>query len=214
MSSDLDAINQARATTQQVYERHAQQWHNERANHLNETIWLNPLLDGLPRAARVLYLGCGTGKPNARNVLDRGLQLVGVDYAPAMIAIAQASYPNAHWQVSDMRKLPELGQFHSIFSWDGFFHLSVEDQRQTLPRLAAMMEEDGRLLLTIGTGEGEVTGQVCGERVYHASLEPQEYRQILTDLGFATVEICLEDARCAGRSIVFAQGFRRHTSAC
>ena len=44
-------------------------------------------------------------------------------------------------------------------------------------------------MLTIGNKAGEVTGQVGGETVYHASLAPDEYREILESLGFPDIVI-------------------------
>ncbi len=51
---------------------------------------LRRLLEGLPRASRVLEVGCGTGH-FARWLSDRGLEVVGLDLSAAMLAQAQAS---------------------------------------------------------------------------------------------------------------------------
>lgn len=154
--------------------------------------------------SRVLDLACGSGRPLADYFLERGFSLTGVDYAEPMIEIARADYPGAAWVVADLRRLPELGHFDGICSWDGFFHLSVEEQRALLPKLAAMLSPGGAILLTVGTGEGEVTGTIDDETVYHASLSPTEYQRTLAGLGFSRVTYVKEDLSCLGRSVLLA----------
>ena len=97
------------------------------------------------------------------------------------------------------------GTFDGIISWDGFFHLNQEEQRQTLCLFADHLNADGCLLLTIGHEPGEVTGIVEGEKVYHSSLAPDEYREILYRIGFNTIEIKLEDKECGFHSVLLAK---------
>ena len=94
--------------------------------------------------------------------------------------------------------------FDGIISWNGFFHLTPDEQRQSLPTLAALLAENGRLMLTIGHEHGAVTGRVAGELVYHSSLSEEEYRHILTQAGLAQIEICLQDPTCNFHSILLA----------
>lgn len=190
-------INQA------VYQRHAQQWHEQRAVDLGEKAWLDRL--ELSANSRVLDLGCGSGKPLADYFLTRGASLVGVDFAPAMIELARQHYPDAHWIVSDMNALPALREFDAIVSWDGFFHLSPDQQRQSLPRILAMLKPQGRLLLTVGPGAGEVDGWVKGEQVYHASLSIEEYGSLLEKAGLRLITFCPEHPDTYGRSVLLAE---------
>jgi SAM-dependent methyltransferase len=43
------------------------------------------LLERVPAGARVLDLGCGTGVPTARQLVDGGCQVTGVDLSPVML---------------------------------------------------------------------------------------------------------------------------------
>jgi SAM-dependent methyltransferase len=61
----------------------------------------------LPRGARVLDAGCGTGRVGA--VLDaRGHTVVGVDADPALVDAARADHPGPRWLVADLAEL-DLG---------------------------------------------------------------------------------------------------------
>ena len=123
-----------------------------------------------------------------------------------MIELARDRYPEANWFEQDIRSLNVDGVFDGIYSWDGFFHLSVEEQRSVIPDIARRIASNGAMLLTVGTGEGEVLGTVGGETVYHASLSPDEYRSLLIDNGFKNVTYKAEDPTCQERSVLLALG--------
>ena len=106
--------------------------------------------------------------------LAQGAELVGVDFAPAMIELPSA-LSDANWIVADMTALPDLGVFDAIVSWDGFFHLSPVSNAYQPAQNTGLLKPQGRLLLTVGPGAGEVDGWVEGEQVYHASLSIEEY---------------------------------------
>jgi SAM-dependent methyltransferase len=203
-------LSKIEAEMRGVYERQASHWHEKRRRDLYERGWLERFLEGLPANGNLLDLGCGTGQPIAAHFLAGGFDVTGIDYSSAMIALARSGLPEAAWHIKDMRTLTGTEIFDGICSWDAFFHLSIADQRQLLPVLAWCVRENGAILLTVGPGEGEVTGTVGGELVYHASLSPQEYRQILSDAGFSEITLVPEDQSVAGRSVVL--GRKRHVA--
>ena len=199
--TDFDKV---KAGTQAAYDRKASEWDSGRSPQLGEAVWIPRLLDGLPSSAKVLDLGCGTGKPIADRILAAGFQLTGLDNSPAMIAIAQSNYPNATWHVGDIVDVSHDNSFDAVFSWDGFFHLTPAEQRQALPQIVRAIRNNGRLLLTIGEVEGHVTGNVYGETVYHSSLSHSEYTEILISAGMSEVSITMYEHSKADRIILFA----------
>ncbi len=190
--------------TQAAYDRKAQDWDTGRKAREGEAGWIAKLLKDLPLESPVLDLGCGTGKPMADYILGAGHSLTGLDNSPKMIAIAKANYPQATWQVADMASMSLTETYSAILSWDGFFHLTPQEQRQTLPILAAALRPNGRLLLTIGDGEGQITGNVYGETVYHGSLSHEEYTQILESHGLGDISITMYEPSGVGRIILMA----------
>ena len=59
-------------------------------------------LEGLPPGARVLDLGCGTGTPIARHIVDQGFRLTAVDQSQKMLEIARQVVPDAEFIHGDM----------------------------------------------------------------------------------------------------------------
>ncbi|MGR1580435.1 class I SAM-dependent DNA methyltransferase [Thalassobius sp. S69A] len=212
---DFSAI---KAQTQTVYDRQADAWDSQRGQRheelgLYERNWLQKWLASLPRPADLLDLGCGSGRPIAGFLLAQGHQLTGYDYSARMIRLAQshfptASWPTAAWHVADMRDMSTDRHWDGILSWDGFFHLSPQEQRSALPRMAARLRPGGAMMLTVGWGEGAVTGTVNGETVYHGSLSTDEYVTILKQAGFSAVTVTLKDASVLGRCVLLATGKR------
>lgn len=191
--------------TLQIYEKHAHAWDEHRPRVLFEKDWLDKFIMLLPAGGRILDVGCGAGEPISEYFIKRGFALTGLDASPKMLAISRNRFPTASWIEMDMRQLKLDTKFDGIVSWDGFFHLNQEEQRQVLVLFAEHLNPDGSLLLTIGHESGEVTGTVEGEEVYHSSLAPDEYKAILNKIGFEKVELVLEDEGCECHSILLAK---------
>jgi 2-polyprenyl-3-methyl-5-hydroxy-6-metoxy-1,4-benzoquinol methylase len=191
--------------TIQTYESNAHAWDEHRSRELFEKDCLDKFIKLLPSKGRVLDIGCGAGEPISKYLLEQGLRVTGLDASPTMLEIAKRRFPDATWINMDMRKLQLDTKFDGILSWDGFFHLNQEEQRRVLPIFAEHLNPKASLLLTIGQESGEVIGTVAGEKVYHSSLAPNEYKNILSSVGFDDIEIQLEDEACGSHSILLAQ---------
>lgn len=201
----MPKFEEIHSRTIDVYERHAHGWDEHRPRVLFEKKWLDKFIELLPTQGSVLDVGCGAGEPITSYFIEQGFEVTGVDASEKMLEISKSRFPTATWINRDMRELKLNSKFDGIISWDGFFHLNQEEQRQLLPVFAEHLNEEGTLLLTIGDESGEVTGMVEGEEVYHASLAPDEYVDILNSLGFDNVEIELEDETCGLHSILLAK---------
>lgn len=191
--------------TRAVYDRNAEAYDKARSRTLFEARWLIRFGDALPRGGSVLDLGCGAGEPIAAWLIAEGFRYTGVDFSEPMLDIARARWPDKDWRSADMRSL-DLGQrFDGIIAWNSFFHLSEDEQRATLPRLAAHLAPAGLLLITVGPQAGETTGIVATEPVYHASLSPAAYAALLEENGLRLTAFIAEDPSCQNHTVLMAQ---------
>jgi SAM-dependent methyltransferase len=189
-----------------LYQRKAQDWIESRArSSLFEKPWLDRFRALLPPAGPVLDLGCGSAEPMARYLIELGHAVAGVDSSPAMIDACRRHFPGQEWLVADMRKLSLQRQFSGILAWDRFFHLCHDDQRQMFPVFRAHAAPNAALMFTSGPADGEAIGSFGGEPLYHASLDPAEYRSLLDQNGFRVVSHVVEDPDCGGHTIWLAQ---------
>ena len=189
----------------QVYEANAAAWDAQRSRALFERGWLDRFLGAMPPGGTVLDLGCGAGEPIARYLVRQGRAVCGLDFAPAMLALARERMPEQRWIEGDMRGLDLPERFAGILGWDSFFHLSPDEQRALIPRLARHLAPGGALMLTVGPEAGEPIGRVCDEPVYAASLDPQEYRERLAAVGLDLEAFAPEDPEAHGHSVLLAR---------
>ena len=107
---------------------------------------------------RVIDAGCGTGE-HALLAAQRGLEVVGIDFAPAAIKLAEekaaARGLAARFVVWDALDLPSLGERFDTVLDCGLFHVFDDDDRtRYVESLAGVVEDGGRVyLLCFSTDE-------------------------------------------------------------
>lgn len=188
-----------------LYDRHATDWLHDRGTDLHERAWLDRFVAPLPAGAHILDVGCGTGEPIARYLIDRGFRVTGIDSSSKLIAIAAERSPAAEWIVQDMRALDLGRRFDGVIAWHSFFHLTPAAQRHMFSGFAAYVQPGGTLMFTSGAEEGEVVGDYRGEPLYHGSLAPIEYRGLLTASGFEVLSNVVDDPDCGHSTVWLAQ---------
>lgn len=189
-----------------LYERHADAWDlNRRGDLVLERHWMARFEALLSPAASVLDIGCGSGQPIARHLIERGFSVVGVDSSPTLISKCRNRFANAHWLVADMRELSLGRRFDGLIAWDSFFHLAHEDQRSMFAVFRAHAKSGAPLLFTSGTALGEAIGSFQGEALYHASLSAAQYRELLEANRFSVINHVVDDQNCGGHTVWLAQ---------
>lgn len=184
------------------YEKHALAWDADRRNsHWAEKPWHDRFIENLPGGSEVLDLGCGGGCPVAAHLDSRGLRVTGVDSSPAMISLCRQRLPGHEWIVADMRRLSLERRFAGVLAWDSFFHLDCPSQRAMFAVFAAHVLPGAVLMFNAGPRHGEAIGDYRGDPLFHASLAPAEYRTLIGQAGFETLDHVVEDARAGGRTV-------------
>jgi SAM-dependent methyltransferase len=187
-----------------LYDRHAQQYDLDRGRSLQEREWLDRFLVHVGPRGRILDIGCGTGEPIARYMIERGHDIVGVDSSPAMIDLCRTRFPDMEWLVSDMRTISLGRRFEGLLAWDSFFHLGTDDQRGMFSLFALHALPGAGLMFTSGPAEGEAVGTYRNQPLYHASLSPAEYNKLLSNNGFEVQAFVPEDPACGGHTVWLA----------
>ncbi|MGH6704848.1 MAG: class I SAM-dependent DNA methyltransferase [Bradyrhizobium sp.] len=188
------------------YERHARDWDADRnlqVSPWNDKPWHDRFIAALPRAARVLDLGCGSGAPVARHLADHGLRITGVDSSPTLVSLCRQRLPDHEWLVDDMRSLHLPGQFDGVLAWDSIFHLTPGDQRRMFEVFARHAAPSAVLMFNGGPDHGEGVGEYRGDPLYHASLSADEYTSLLGGIGFMAIEHAVEDWETGGGRTVW-----------
>jgi SAM-dependent methyltransferase len=104
---------------------------------------------GLRRGSRVLDVPCGFGR-HARLLARRGMQVVGVDLSPAMLAEARrgGAAPRLTFVRGDMRRLDYEGEFEAVVNlYTSFGYFSPRENLDVLRRMARALRPGGRILI-------------------------------------------------------------------
>lgn len=150
-------------------------------------------------APRVGDVGCGPGHVTA-HLHDLGLDTVGVDVSPAMVAEAKRRVPEAEFRIGSMTDVGGLGEPDA--AWAGavtaysIVHFDTEQRRRAFAELARAIRTDGWLLVSFHIENAEQQpGTVAhvtdwwGRAVdldFHF-LDPDVVTADLADAGFALV---------------------------
>ncbi len=99
---------------------------------------------------RALDLCCGQGNVSEA-LLNRGCQVIGVDFSPAMLAFARQRAPKATFIEADAQNLPfENVEFNIVVSNLGICH--VPDQPRALAEARRVLRPGGKFAMTVWCG--------------------------------------------------------------
>jgi ubiquinone/menaquinone biosynthesis C-methylase UbiE len=123
------------------------------------------------RDLKALDLCCGQGNVSEA-LLSRGCRVVGVDFSPAMLAMARQRAPAATFIEADAQDLPFAdGSFDRVVSNLGVCH--VPDQPRALAEVRRVLRPGGKFAMTVWCGP---ESSPCFASVYAAIKEYGDLR--------------------------------------
>ena len=183
-------------TLRRIYDGFAEGYDRGR-DAFDNTAQLHHLAEGLPDGgADVLDAGCGSGYPVLRFFADRGHRVIGCDICPSMLALAARRVPEARLVQADTAALdfPD-GSFDLITSFYSLFHLDMTAQKKSFLRFFRMLRRGGTAYFTLAseqyTGRPVFNGtkEFAGVELPYSHVTPEDYRGLLEDAGFQTVQM-------------------------
>lgn len=99
--------------------------------------------------------GCGTGRV-ARFLADHGLDVLGVDVAPGMIAEARAAHPDIAFEVAELADLPcAPGSLTAVAFWYSIITTPPDGLHAVWSEVRRTLAPSGLVLVAFQCGEGE-----------------------------------------------------------
>ena len=195
------------------YDLIAGEWHaNFRGQaYVDRTLgYVDMVLEGLPAGARVLDVGCGTGQPIAKHIVERGFEVVGYDQSSELLKIARTVVPEAELIHSDMVEAELTGKFAAAVAWDSIFHVERKHHAAIYKKLADALDAGGRLLLSVGGSDAAedspeaegFTSQMFGQTFFYSGYAPKVARQLLEAAGFEIEHWEIDDPASHGHIAV------------
>lgn len=188
-----------------VYDIIGERFFENRSQNLMEEKYLELICSMIPKHGKILDLGCGSGKPIFEYFKNKGFDLVGVDASEKTLDIARKNFPDDEFLLMDMRQLKLDQKFNAIIAWHSFFHLKVKDQEKMFKIFQEHLEPNGVLMFTSGNEHAEAWSENYGQDLYHASLSPEQYQELLAAHQFKLIQHSIEDPECGGATVWIAQ---------
>lgn len=139
-------------------------------------------------SGRVLDAGCGTGK-DAEYFRENGLEVVGVDSAPGMIAHAQ-EHGDAEYHRMDIRDLAfDSRTFDGVWCNTVMQFFPPEKMPAVIAELTRTVKPDGIYYTTFKEGDSPVVTDHFGNRVKRYRVPEERARDMLTEQGLIVQEV-------------------------
>ena len=173
---------------QSVYDDLADYWGQDKTLHDWGENDLIKFTKSVGKGAKVLDLGCASGY-QSKLLKSQGLDVVGLDLSPKMIAIAKKRVPSAEFVVSDMIKMEfAMGSFDGVYVRASLLHIPKRLVAKVLRSIHKILKSNGIFYLAVkeGKGEGEVEDERHGRKVkrFFSFFQKQEIIDFLENAGF------------------------------
>lgn len=140
-------------------------------------------------AAPVADVGCGPGRV-AAFLAAQGLDVVGVDVSPAMLAVARDAHPDIRFEEGELTALPiPDGSLGGVVCWYSIIHTPSERLDEVFAELKRVLSADGHLLVAFQAGDGE-----CVHRAdaYGTGISLTNYRHLPDEVARSLVAAGLQ----------------------
>lgn len=103
----------------------------------------------------VADVGCGTGRVTA-HLASHGLQMLGLDLSPSMVAVARSTHPTPAFAAGDASALPlRMKGFGGLVSWYSLINTPSAELPVVMEGFARVTAVGAPLLVAFQSGEGE-----------------------------------------------------------
>jgi len=159
----------------------------------SHNLFFRELLPHIRKDAKVLDVGCGTGKfvHKLWNV-TKGIEIHGVDLSNEMIERARSKQggESINFVVGDVENLPYESKTFDIVTCSNSFH-HYPNQKKALSEMRRVLKDEGKLLIIDGSRDNLLGRLVFGivqiveGNVYHVF--EKEMEEMLSSMGFVNI---------------------------
>lgn len=173
--------------TASAYDKIAVQWDAKRHTSSYGLHFLERAIAHCDARDRTLDIGCGSGGRLMQTLLDAGFAVTGLDVSTEMLRLAKAKHPTVEFVQADVTNWTTETRYDLIVGWDSLFHLPYSSHSSVLHQLCGALYENGVLLFTAGGLDGEINGEMYGQRFDYSSLSDVALMQLLSQAGLTTI---------------------------
>lgn len=141
----------------------------------------------LPQGSSVLDLGCGTGIPISKVLIDEGMMVYGVDASVTLINEFRQNFPKVPFACESVEDSFFFNRkFDAIISWGLLFLLSGDAQTTVIQKAADALRPGGKLLFT--APYKKIEWEDVMTKQLSRSLGAEKYKNLLSASGLTLIE--------------------------
>jgi trans-aconitate methyltransferase len=168
--------------------------------------WARELAGLVRPGATVVDLGCGAGIPATRELADRGLRVLGVDFSAVQLHRAQRLVPAARFVQADMAVLSlKPASVDAVVSFYALIHVPLPDQQALFPRIRDWIRPGGYFLAIVGADWWTGTEDYLGADMFWEHADTATYRRWLQAAGLTPIWDRYIPEGSSGHSLVLAK---------
>lgn len=146
----------------------------------------------LPEFAKVLDLGCGSGIPVSKTLIDQGLTVYGIDASPTLALQFKEHFPDYEIRCESVEASSFFDlEFDGIIAWGLVFLLAPKMQVALLEKIADRLKRAGKLLFTSPSQKARWMDMMTG--LPSASLGAKKYREVLERNGLVLFDCYFDE---------------------
>jgi len=197
----------------QSYDKIAETWDREREWYIEKPS-IDEAIAHLKPGAKILDVGCGSGKPIAAYLIEKGFDVYGLDISPNLLKYAEKIIPKEKLFEADLCEFTTSIQFDAIICWCAIFHIHAEHHLTFLKKLHSFLAPEGILCITFADtsyiiedihvttiDEYTIESEMFGERFCHSGRPASENSQLIKEAGF---KIIIDKIDQPGNQVILA----------
>jgi len=168
--------------------------------------YVRRLLQLLPATAQILDLGCGSGLPIDRELLNQNHLVTGLDISETQIAAAKKNCPRGEFLVKDISQLkPGEYAVDAVISFYTIFHLPRTKHQRLLKTIASFLPKNGLLLITMGDRDFEGMHNFYGVNMWSSHYGPVKNSRLVKAAGFSILTDEIDNSGREKHQIILAK---------
>jgi len=166
------------------YNKIAERYVEEREN-IDNWKEIEEFCSKLPSNAKILDVGCGTGIPVARHLIQSGFAVVGIDLSKEMISIAGQRVQGVDFLQMNMTEIDFPSEsFDGVISCYAIFHVPRNKHAAIFQSFCRVLKPDGIMLASIGASEWEEVEDYHGVDMFWSHYDSITTQSLITEAGF------------------------------
>jgi SAM-dependent methyltransferase len=160
-----------------------------------EKNFLNKLIKLIPKHAKILDLGSGTGIPFDKYLVAQGFDMTGIDFSQKQIVLARKNVPEAKYIKDDFSAFDfEKESFHAIVSFYAIFHIPRDEHKILFAKMNKFLKKEGIVLLSLGSSGSEYGEEEdwFGAPMAWSSYDPDTSMELIKESGFNILDSFFE----------------------